>query len=260
VIERVAAGALLAALVAGVGWRARALTGSGAAVAAAMGTLAVAAGWRLAILLILFFLASSALSRAGAARKATRMRGIVEKGGARDARQVVANGGAFAVAAAASVGSAGDAWMVAAIGALAASTADTWGTEIGALARGAPRLVTTGRRVPPGTSGAVSAPGLAATLAGAVFIAATAVLLGWTASAGAAVFAGGLAGAMADSLLGATLQERRRCASCGTDTEQRTHVCGQATRRTGGLAWLENDAVNLISSAVGAAVAASLSP
>jgi uncharacterized protein (TIGR00297 family) len=259
VISRTAAGLLLAVFVAGVGVRAGALTPAGAAVAAAIGTLAVAAGWPLAILLILFFIASSALSRAGEARKATRVRGIVAKGGARDASQVLANGGVFAVAAGAAILLRSDAWMVAAIGALAASTADTWGTEIGTLVGGTPRLVTTWRRVPPGSSGAISVPGMLATAAGAAFIAAAILSLGWTRTDGAAVFAGGLAGALADSVLGATVQARRRCTSCDMDTEQRTHVCGAATRPTGGLAWLENDAVNLISSAVGAVVAASLS-
>jgi uncharacterized membrane protein len=42
------------------------------------------------------------------------------------------------------------------------------------------------------------------------------------------------------------------------DTEQRTHLCGAPTVIVGGLAWLENDAVNLLSSVVGAAVAFSL--
>lgn len=258
-IERGAAGALLAIVVAAVAWHAGALTGSGATAAVAIGALAAAAGWPLAILLILFFVASTALSRAGAARKAARTRGLVAKGGPRDARQVVANGGVFAGAAAMSLTQPDGIWTVAAIGALAAATADTWGTEIGTLARGTPRLVTTWRQVPAGTSGAISVPGLAATVAGAGFLATGALSLGWTMADAVAVFGGGVAGAMADSFLGATLQERRRCDSCGMDTEQRRHSCGAPTRRTGGLAWLDNDAVNLISTAAGAAVAVSLS-
>jgi uncharacterized membrane protein len=119
-------------------------------------------------------------------------------------------------------------------------------------------MVTSWRRVPAGTSGAVSATGVLATTAGAAFIAFLAVLLGFTVAAGTAVFAGGLAGAAADSLLGATVQERRRCSACGSETEQHTHSCGTPTQHAGGLAWLENDAVNLISSVVGAFVSASL--
>jgi uncharacterized protein (TIGR00297 family) len=251
-------GAALATLVASAAWRTQALTGSGAVLAACVGTLAVAAGWRWGILLILFFVASSILSSAGSARKAERVRGIVAKSGARDARQVVANGAAFAVASAGWLLWPHEAWTAAALGALAAVTADTWGTEIGGLARGSPRLITTWRHVPAGTSGAVSAEGAAATVAGAALIAAAGALLGWRVEVAVAAFLGGVAGAAADSLVGATLQERRRCPSCATDTEQRTHVCGAVTMAAGGLAWLENDAVNLLSSVVGAAVAVSV--
>jgi uncharacterized protein (TIGR00297 family) len=258
VIERTIAGAVLATLVAGVGWRARALTGAGAVLAACVGTLAVAAGWRWGILLILFFVASSGLSRVGSGRKAAQMRGIVAKAGARDTRQVMANGGVFAAAAAGSLIWPHEAWSAAALGALAAVTADTWGTEIGGLARGAPRLITTWREVPPGTSGAVSIAGVVATVLGAAFIATCAALLGWGVGQAAAALVGGVAGAIADSLVGASVQERRRCTACAMDTEQRIHLCGATTVVIGGLVWLENDAVNLLSSAVGAAVALTL--
>jgi uncharacterized protein (TIGR00297 family) len=255
VIERIIGGALLAAVIAGLAWRARALTGTGAVLAATIGTLAVAAGWRWGILLILFFVTSSGLSRVGSARKAARVRGIVAKGGARDALQVMANGSVFSIAALGSLLWPHELWGVIALGALAAVTADTWGTEIGGLARGAPRLVTTWRRVPPGTSGAVSAAGMVATALGGAFIAACALLLGWSPYHAAAALVGGVAGAGADSLVGASVQERRRCMACAMDTEQRTHLCGAPTVIVGGLAWLENDAVNLLSSVVGAAVA-----
>lgn len=257
-IERTAIGAGLALLVAGAAWKTRSLTATGAALAALMGTLAVAAGWRYGILLILFFVASTILSRIGSARKASRVRGIIAKRGSRDARQVFANGGVFALAIAGSLLVPHEAWSVAALGALTAATADTWGTEIGGLARGAPRLLTTWQPVPAGTSGAVSAAGLAATVAGAAFIAAAVWSLGWPMPWAVAALAGGVAGALTDSLAGATVQERRRCDACGMDTEQRVHVCGSPTVRTGGLAWLENDAVNLLATAIGAAMAVSI--
>ncbi len=73
-----------------------------------------------------------------------------------------------------------------------------------------------------------------------------------------AVAIGGVAGASADTLLGAVAQQRRRCDHCGTDTEQLQHECGHPTRQIGGASWLDNDLVNLLSTAVGAAVAAVL--
>ena len=67
---------------------------------------------------------------------------------------------------------------------------------------------------------------------------------------------GGLApGSLVDSLLGATLQARRWCARCSVSTEQMTHACGETTDLAGGLRWLDNDGVNLVSTLAGAAVA-----
>jgi uncharacterized protein (TIGR00297 family) len=258
VIERGALGAVLAVAIAVGAWRTRSLTASGAAAAALIGTLAVAAGWQWGILLILFFVASSALSSATASRQAPEVLGIVDKRGPRDAVQVLANGGVFAAAAAGAILWPHTVWTAAGLGALAAAAADTWGTEVGSMARTAPRMITTWQRVPAGTSGAVSPAGLAATACGAAFISGAAMSLGWGSELAAAAFAGGLAGAASDSLAGATVQQRRRCESCSMETEQRVHRCGMQTRVIGGLAWLENDAVNLSCTIVGAAVAATL--
>jgi hypothetical protein len=67
--------------------------------------------------------------------------------------------------------------------------------------------------------------------------------------------AGGLAGSLFDSLLGATVQTIYYCDGCGKETERRVHRCGQATRRLRGWPWLDNDGVNFVASLVGAAVA-----
>ena len=60
----------------------------------------------------------------------------------------------------------------AALGALAASAADTWATEIGSLATRPPRSILTLRPVPAGTSGGVNLLGMLAMVAGATFVAA----------------------------------------------------------------------------------------
>ena len=56
------------------------------------------------------------------------------------------------------------------VGALASAQADTWATEIGAHAPRRPRLITTGREVPRGTSGRVTALGSLGGLAGGISI------------------------------------------------------------------------------------------
>ena len=253
-IARAAAGALIAAAIAALAWRAGSLSRSGAIAALFVGTLGIAAGWEWGALLILYFLSSSLLSRAGAAIKAQRSGSIVEKGGARDATQVFANGAVFAVAAALQLFFPSSLWLVAGAGALAASAADTWGTEIGMLAKSSPRMITTGRVVPTGTSGGVSGIGLVATVAGALFIALAAWLLHRNAHAAIAVSLGGIVGALVDSFGGALWQSRRICEHCGSATERLVHDCGTRTERAGGLGWLNNDGVNAACTLIGALV------
>jgi len=257
VIGRALAGLLLAGALA-LGARAtRSLSKSGAIAALAVGTASTIAGWSWAVVLIAFFLTSSALSKFRRAAREARIAGIVEKSDERDATQVLANGGIFAAAALASVASGHPVLATAALGALAAAAADTWATEIGTLAGGVPRSVASLQPLPPGTSGGVTAAGTLASFAGAAFVAAVAYLAGAGRAPAAvfAVFIGGVAGSVADSLLGAVVQERRWCDHCATATEQRVHQCGAATRVVGGIAGVRNDAVNVSCTVVGAIVA-----
>jgi uncharacterized protein (TIGR00297 family) len=258
---------VLAIGIALVARRARALTPDGAVAAAFMGTVAVAAGWGWGILLVAFFLSSTALSRLGASAKAERTGAIVAKGGERDAMQVVANGGVFALAAllalsdtlrAAADASTDARWIALGAGALAAAASDTWATEVGTLAGGTPRALRGWRRVAPGTSGAVSLAGTLAALAGAGAIALHVRVLGWPGDVALAVLAGGVAGSTVDTLLGATIQARRRCPRCDAPTERAVHRCGTATVADGGLAWLDNDLVNLACTIAGGLLAWSL--
>jgi uncharacterized protein (TIGR00297 family) len=250
-VTRLAVGVVLAALIALAARRAGTLSPTGSAAAVALGAVAVAAGWSWAALLVLYFVSSVALTRFRAAAKAARTGAVVAKGGARDAVQVLANGGAFGMAGVLWLVSGLDAWRVLAAGALAAAASDTWATEIGTLARRPPRSIVSWRQVATGTSGGVSTPGIAAAIAGAAFVALAALALGWPRGTAAAGFAGGIAGSTIDSLLGATVQVRRWCDRCNATTERKTHGCGGATRVVGGLAWLDNDAVNALSTACG---------
>lgn len=231
--------------------------------ATAVGGAAVAAGWLWAVLLAVFFATSTALTAAGAARKRIHTHAVAHKHDrARDARQVLANGGVFAAAAAtlATLGSPSANTLVAAaaLGALAAATADTWATELGLLSRASPRSIVSGRAVAPGMSGGVTALGSAAGVAGAAVLACVAAAggAGWTvATAG---LGGGVAGMLADSVLGATVQVRYHCGRCNAHTEQPTHVCGARAVHDGGLRWADNDIVNLAATVAGAGTAVAI--
>jgi uncharacterized protein (TIGR00297 family) len=191
------------------------------------------------------------LTRFRAAAKAARTGAVVTKGGPRDATQVVANGGVYALASVLWIASGWEGWHALGAGALAAAASDTWATEIGTLAARAPRSIVTWRHVPTGTSGGVSPPGMLAAIAGAAFIALAVAASGWSRDAVVAALVGGIAGSTIDSLLGATLQVRRWCDRCGAPTERATHSCGATTRVAGGVRWVENDAVNALSTAAG---------
>lgn len=221
------------------------LSPGGAAAAALVGAaVATGLGIRGLVLLLAFFVPASLIT-------ATHGRDPREARG-RTARQVIANGGIAAVA-----GLLG--WSTAVAGAIAAAGADTWATELGARSRRAPRLITTGRIVPAGTSGGVTPLGTLAGAAAAVALAALhTVLQGGGPIVGAAVATAGFAGMAADSLLGAALQARFRCAACGAEHERRDSSCHMPLMPARGVSWLDNDAVNLCATLVGAGVAGAL--
>ena len=252
--------ALVVALpIAALALAAGALTLAGAVAAVVIGALCILAGWGWAALLILYFLVAVAFSKLGADAKARRTGSVVAKAGGRDAIQVLANGGVFALAAYASTHMTASATLLAAAaaGALAASASDTLATEVGTLVGGEPRSITHWRTVPAGTSGGITVAGSIAMLGGALLVAFSALGMRLTPSV-AAVALGGIAGAVADSLLGALVQERRHCPRCRVATERAIHDCGTTTEHAGGIVRLDNDLVNLCATIVGAAVAAAL--
>jgi len=251
------AGATAAALIGAAALRAKALDRGGALAAVAVGTATYGAfGLRGAAVLLAFFVPSVALSRVGRERKRAAL-ADVDKTGARDATQVLANGG---VAAACALGAllagtqlAGPRFAVAFAGAFAAAAADTWGTEIGTLVKQPPRSIVTFKPIATGLSGGVTAAGTVSEIAGALFVAVAALAL--VPRAFWAVFAGGMAGALLDSVLGASAQTLAWCPACARATERNPHHCGTATQPLRGVSWFGNDAVNFTATAGGALVA-----
>ncbi len=257
-LARALIGGLLSIVAALTGRSTRTLSRSGAIAAAIVGTISIAAGWSSGALLFSFFVSASALSKLGEHRKAERVGPVVDKGDERDFAQVLANGGVYAGAALGNLLLPSPAWYAIAAGALAASAADTWATEVGTLAAAEPVSIISGQRVPAGTSGGISLLGTTAGVAGGLFIAAAATLAHWAVPF-AAVALGGIAGALADSILGATVQARRWCDLCAKGTERFVHSCGTQTRHVGGIAGFDNDVVNALCSGIGALVALLLS-
>jgi len=194
--------------------------------------------WRTAVIPVLaVFLLAFAATRVGRARK--ERIGTAERRVGRSAAQVAANLGLAALLTnrllegwAGAHGwptRAGGALFGLALAALAEAAADTVSSELGQVMGGQPRMITTLRSVEPGRDGAISVAGTAAGVVAALVVAG---LGAWAVAGGARMFwvaaAGGVAGLIFDSLLGATLEQA---------------------------GMLNNDAVNFLSTACAAMVA-----
>ena len=194
--------------VAGAGFAARAVSLSGAICGTLIGlTIFLFTGWRGWTLLLMAFAAATVTSRMGLRRKT--ILGIAEaREGRRGAGNAIANTGIAAAAAVMSaVTYANYGAMIAFVAALTAGASDTIASEIGKAWGKRTWLLVPLRRVPPGTSGAMSLEGTAAGLLGAFGLAAAAVGLELVpARTLLPIVAGATIGSLVESFLGATLE------------------------------------------------------
>ena len=198
-------------------------------------------GWRGIVVLAAFFVASSMLT------KIRPDRAVQDDGkNGRSVRQVFAIGAAPVIFGIMAWNTGSGNWELAFVTAVAVACADTFATEIGRFSKHEPFLITSMRYVPRGTSGAISALGTLASLLGAGFVGITAALTGLIDHIDIIlVLLLGAAGALADSLLGAALQEKWICHECQVVMEVRPS-CHANIRRASGAPFLNNEAVNFL--------------
>lgn len=259
-VQRWPLGLIFSSSIALLAYRRRSLNKSGAVGAIASGTAIFSAGgWSWGLALIYFFVSSSLLSHYREREKARIAADKFSKGSQRDMLQVAANGGA-ATLMALTYGLTHDQLLQAGFaGTLAVATADTWATELGVLSQRQPRLITTGRHVPAGTSGGITLLGTSASFLGALSLG----LFFWAmqgfrrslAALPLIALISGLAGSFFDSLLGATVQAMYYCPTCDKETERRIHNCGTQAQPLRGVKWVNNDVVNFLATAFGGLVA-----
>jgi len=193
-------------------WAAGSMDLGGAAVAILIGTVVTGAlGLPSLGVMVAFFGVGSAATRIGYRRKAVH--GIAqERGGARGARHVLANGGVpafLALMAGLAPPLLRDLLMLAYAASVATAAADTCSSEVGKAYGRRTVLITSLRPVPPGTAGAISASGTLGGLLSAALVAATGVWLGAYGGAAAALVAGaGLLGSLGESVIGVAAERR----------------------------------------------------
>jgi len=184
------------------------LTLDGSISAVLFGTIAYGLGGMIGAMIILaFFISSSVISKdiiIGRDSEHPERRQFRRNG-----NQVWANGFWFVLFTFLWFISQSELFLIAATASMAAATADTWATEFGGNYNpGTTRLITTFKKVTPGTDGGVSLKGLIAALFGSTFI--SAVFLFFYAGVNWKLFlilsVAGFLGSLTDSWAGAKIQ------------------------------------------------------
>jgi uncharacterized protein (TIGR00297 family) len=204
-------------------WFAGGVNFSGALAGSAVAFIMAVRDLRMFLALLIVFAVTLVATRVGHARK-QQLR-AAEPAGGRTAAQAMANLGIAALV----VAVAGTRWPVLALAALAEAAADTSSSEMGMAFPGKTLLVTNFKAVPAGTDGGISLFGTVAALAGAAGVAVAAVATGLVGvSQMTTIILAGFFGTVIDSLLGAVFERR---------------------------GWLDNDLVNLLSTAAAVGMA-----
>ncbi len=250
--EIVLLAALFAAIVSIGAYRLKALSQSGAVATFLLGFLIFSVGgipWSATMLT--FFIFSSLLSKIP--KKKEIMERVFERGSRREASQVLANGGVPGVMLILYWLTGDSLYFDLNIIALAGAAADTWATELGGrYGADRPLHLRLLRKVPAGTSGAVSIVGFLASFLGGSIIGLVGGL--WTDMPWYYAGIGGLVVSLLDSFLGAYLQKQYICPECGELSEVPFH-CGKeipsGEKKSPGFRWLNNNRVNILSIILG---------
>jgi uncharacterized protein (TIGR00297 family) len=219
------------------------LSPGGAFTAALMGiSVAVFAGFEFLILPFFFFLSSSLL---GKIARSKTLQSDRKQGKARDAIQVICNGGIY--------------WILALLLpfypslnvilllSMAIACSDTWASEIGIRLKGTTYDCLRWKKLPPGISGGISLYGSLAGLIAAFSIVVLAhfCVVEINLATGVLLMLLGFSGMLLDSIIGALFQARFKNSAGLSDDDT-----GKNVKLISGYRWMTNDLVNLSSNLI----------
>jgi uncharacterized protein (TIGR00297 family) len=201
-------------------WGLRAVTVGGALTGVVLTSLfCLAAGPQALVPVLCLFLLTFIATRLGHAEKVRR--GIAERSRGRRSTQIVANVGVAVLCSMPILlfdGAPYGLLMVGASAALAEAAADTVSSEIGQWIGQQPYLITTMRRVEPGTDGGVTALGTFVGMVAAIVVSASCVWARLVAHRWFGIIAFcAVIGMLVDSVLGATLERKGRLGNDGVN-------------------------------------------
>ncbi len=236
-------------VVGSIGYSRGTVDGSGLISGILVGSIfALAGGYSAVIMLLTFFLLGSIFTKYRYSYK-EEIGAAEPRGGARGWRSVFSNLLFPSLALLLYQISDDRTYLLAFLSSLSCSLADTLASELGPLDGRGARMITDLRRVPHGTSGAISILGTISSLLGSFIIPLEALLFSMvdlTALLLASTL--GFLSSVVDSLLGATLQARFICD--GLVIEDPSSCQGRAIHLSG-IPWIDNHSVNLISTGFG---------
>ncbi len=207
----------------------KSLNKSGMISALVMGiTITISGGYYFIAVLFTFFVSSSVLSKFHNGEKRDALRSY---------KQVLANGLVGTIISVIYLVTQEEVWIVLYTISFAASTADTWASEIGKLAKNGPRHILSFEKMKQGLSGGITGLGIIASLMGSVLISAFQLFQ-------LQVIVWGFLGSVVDSLLG-TIQVKY-ITEQGETLDEPT----QAFVSTKGISWLTNNVVNFVSNLI----------
>jgi uncharacterized protein (TIGR00297 family) len=212
--------------------------------------------WQGIVILGLFFVTSSLLTKWKKDQKHDKQADAPEDKKGRTAGQVFANGGMGFLTAGCQLLMPDPLWLIMFSAAFATCTADTWASEIGVLSKRKPFHLKEWKRVDRGLSGAISILGTVSAFVGACFIGIsfyliyhpTSLIIIWL------IILAGFLGNLADTFFGAWFEQKFLCRVCKKETESKVH-CHVQSVRVFGYPWVTNNLVNFSSTVVGAMIA-----